>query len=70
LWREEEKECSQERSLLAELLPIRLTGADDKSAEIPKGKRDQSMPGYHPKLGAAARWLGVGQGVHGEGWIA
>ena len=64
------KECSKERSLLAELLPTRLTGADDESAETPKGERKQSMPGYHPKLGAAAWRLGAGQGVHGESWIA
>src|SRR3954462_9124621 len=27
------RECSEERSLLAQLLPTRLTGADDESAE-------------------------------------
>ena len=64
------KECSIERSLLAELLPTRLTGANDELAETPKGERDHSMPGCHPKLGAAARRLGVGQGAYGEGLIA
>src|SRR5215210_5807855 len=64
------KECSEERSLLAELLPTRLTGAGDEPAETPKGERDQSMPGHHPKPGAAAGRLGAGQGAYGEGWIA
>ena len=64
------KECSKERSLLAELLPTRLTGAGDEPAETPKGERDQSMPGHHPKPGAAAGRLGAGQGAYGEGWIA
>ena len=64
------KECSKGRSLLAELLPTQLTGAGYELAETPKGERKHSMPGYHPKLGAAARRLGVGQGVHGESWIA
>jgi len=63
------KECSIERGLLAEPLPTRLTGANDELAETPKGERDQSMPGLHPKLDAAVRRLGVGQGAHGEGWI-
>src|SRR3954471_13109440 len=64
------KECSEERSLLAELLPTRLTGAGDEPAETPKGERDQSMPGHHPKPGAAAGQLSAGQGAYGEGWIA
>jgi hypothetical protein len=52
--------------LLAELLPTRLTGADDESAETSKGERDQSMSGHHPKPGAATWWPGNGQGARGE----
>ncbi|WP_137113860.1 hypothetical protein [Mesorhizobium sp. GR13] len=70
LWREEEKECLKERSLLAQLLPDRLTGASDELAETPKGERKHSMSVKKPKSDAAVGWLDCRQDAHGESLIA
>ena len=67
------KECSKERSLLAELLPTRLTGAGDEPGWNPCGKGNGTRACWDITRSWRQRGSGgwvLGKVCMAEGWIA